>query len=179
MTTRGLGARMMLDKLKFIRGRDVEWKKAFGKVDAYIDKHVSRVLESQKSVANNGEEDESTAQKHYTLERNGKGNAGSGGFTLSAFLLLAATTGQTLSFEILKSMKYLRYVFNESLRLHTTTGFLRRVHHKHTILPLGGGPDGKAPFLVRKGSNIACDIHALHRDKSYWGNDVDDFRPER
>ncbi|TGO14020.1 hypothetical protein BTUL_0059g00050 [Botrytis tulipae] len=213
MTMRGLGARMMLGKLKFIRGRDIEWKKAFGKVHAYIDKHVSRVLESQKSVENKGEEDKSTAQKHYIpLNEMAKETQDlmdlrhqlfhvfipahdATGIAVSDIFfhlardahrwdklqrdVLAATTGQTMSFEILKSMKYLRYVFNENLRLHPTAGYLRRVCHRDTILPLGGGPDGKAPFLVRKGSNITCDIHALHRDKSYWGNDVDDFRPER
>ncbi|KAF7923846.1 uncharacterized protein EAE98_007664 [Botrytis deweyae] len=213
MTMRGLGARMMLGKLRFIRGRDIEWKKAFGKVHAYIDKHVSRVLEGQKSAENNEEEDKSTTQKQYILlnemaketqdpvdlryqlfhvfipAHDATGIAVSDIFFHLARdahrwdklrrEVLAATTGQTLSFEILKSMKYLRYVFNESLRLHPTAGFLRRVCHKDTILPLGGGPDGKAPFLIKKGSNITCDIHTLHRDKSYWGSDADDFCPER
>ncbi|TGO32543.1 hypothetical protein BHYA_0308g00050 [Botrytis hyacinthi] len=216
MTMRGLGSRMMLGKLKFIRGRDIEWKKAFGKVHAYIDKHVCRVLESQKSVENNGDEDERTTKKQYILlnemaketqdpvdlryqlfhvfipAHDATGIAVSDIFFHLARdahrwdklrrELLAATTGQTLSFEILKSMKYLRYSnqpFSPGLRLHPTAGFLQRVCYKDTILPLGGGPDGKAPFLVRKGSNITCDIHALHRDKSYCGNDVDDFRPER
>ncbi|KAF7870099.1 uncharacterized protein EAF02_009289 [Botrytis sinoallii] len=213
MTMRGLGARMMLGKLRFIRGRDVEWKKAFGKVHAYIDKHISRVLEGQKSAENNEEEDKSATQKQYILlnemaketqdpvdlryqlfhvfipAHDATGIAVSDIFFHLARdahrwdklrgEVLAATTGQTLSFEILKSMKYLRYVFDESLRLHPTAGFLRRVCHKDTILPLGGGPDGKAPFLIKEGSNITCDIYALHRDKSYWGNDADDFRPER
>ncbi|TGO27863.1 hypothetical protein BPAE_0035g00060 [Botrytis paeoniae] len=200
MTMRGLGARMMLGKLKSIRGRDIEWKKAFRKVHAYIDKHVSRVLESQKSAENREEEDKNTTQKQYILlnemaketqdpvdlryqpfhvfipAHDATGIAFSDVFFYLARdagrwdklwrEVLTATTGQTLSFEVLKSMKYLRYVFNESLRLHPTADFLRRVCHKDTILPLGGGPDGKAPFLVKKGSNITCDIHALHRDKS-------------
>ncbi|KAF5875415.1 putative cytochrome p450 alkane hydroxylase protein [Botrytis fragariae] len=214
MTMRGLGARMMLGKLKFICGRDIAWKRAFKKVHAYIDKYVTRVLESQKSAENIETEDKSSAQKRYVLLNEMAKETqdpvdlryqlfhvfipahDATGIAVSDILfhlardpdrcnklrteVLAATTAQqTLSFELLKSMKYLRYVFNESLRLHPTAGFLRRVCHKNTILPLGGGPDGQAPFLVRKGSSITCDIHTLHRDKTYWGVDADDFRPER
>ncbi|TGO47587.1 hypothetical protein BCON_0271g00080 [Botryotinia convoluta] len=199
MTMRGLGARMMLGKLKFIRGRDIEWKKAFGKVHAYIDKHVSRVLESQKSAKNREEEEKSPIQKQKRRIRLI--------YAISFYLfipahdatsiavsdvffhlardadrwdklrreVLAATTGQTLSFEVLKSMKYLRYVSVST----PPQAFYGEYVTKDTILPLSGGPDGKAPFLVKKGSDITCDIHALHRDKSYWGSDADDFRPER
>ncbi|TGO84493.1 hypothetical protein BPOR_0498g00030 [Botrytis porri] len=67
MTMRGLGARMMHGELRFIRGRDIEWKKAFGKVHTSIDKHVSRALESQKSAENNEEEDKIPTQKQYIL----------------------------------------------------------------------------------------------------------------
>lgn len=40
-------------------------------------------------------------------------------------------------------------LFPPGLRLHPTAGFLRRVCHKDTILPLDGGPDGQAPFLIK------------------------------
>lgn len=116
---------------------------------AYIDKHVSRVLESQKSVENTGDEDERTTQKQYILLNEMAKETQDAvdlryqlfhvfipahdatGIALSDIFfhlardahrwdklrreVLAATTGQTLSFEILKSMKYLRYVFNESM----------------------------------------------------------------
>jgi cytochrome P450 len=48
-----------------------------------------------------------------------------------------------------------------------------------TILPRGGGADGKAPVLVPKGCMVIYTVFALHRRKDLWGDDADDFRPER
>ena len=56
---------------------------------------------------------------------------------------------------------------------------MRRLCLEDTILPLGGGPHGRAPMLVEKGSNVVLNYHALHRDKTFWGDDADEFRPER
>ncbi|KAK3169419.1 hypothetical protein OEA41_008802 [Lepraria neglecta] len=99
---------------------------------------------------------------------------------------LAVISSGPYSFELLKSMKYMRYVFNEriglkqpGLRLHPLAGMVRRVCHKDTVLPLGGGVDGKAPIFVKRGTRVVMNIHALHRDQDLWGHDADDFRPER
>ena len=48
-----------------------------------------------------------------------------------------------------------------------------------TVLPAGGGPDGSDPLLVTRGQTIAWSSYALHRDSSFWGDDVESFRPER
>lgn len=48
-----------------------------------------------------------------------------------------------------------------------------------SILPTGGGSDGKFPLLVRKGEYINFNIYCLHHDKDIWGPDADVFRPER
>ncbi len=48
-----------------------------------------------------------------------------------------------------------------------------------TVLPAGGGPNGSDPLLVNKGQTIAWSSYALHRDASFWGDDVEFFRPER
>lgn len=54
-----------------------------------------------------------------------------------------------------------------------------RTVHKTTILPHGGGLDRSSPVLVRKGDNIAYCVYAMHRRKDLYGEDAEDFRPER
>lgn len=47
------------------------------------------------------------------------------------------------------------------------------------MLPLGGGLDGKAPLFVPAGQRILYSISSLHRRKDLFGEDADEFRPER
>lgn len=44
-----------------------------------------------------------------------------------------------------------------------------------TVLPVGGGVDGKSPLLVEKGDLIESNFRAQHRDKLFWGDDADEF----
>lgn len=55
----------------------------------------------------------------------------------------------------------------------------KRICYQDTVLPLGGGLDGKAPILVQKGTIVSTNLYALHRNKGYWGEDANSFRPER
>ena len=48
-----------------------------------------------------------------------------------------------------------------------------------TVLPVGGGPHGKDPLLIEQGELIETHIRSQLRDKAYWGDDADVFRPER
>ena len=48
-----------------------------------------------------------------------------------------------------------------------------------TTLPKGGGDDGEAPVLLRKGEAIGYSVYAMHRRKDIYGADAHDFRPER
>lgn len=50
---------------------------------------------------------------------------------------------------------------------------------KTTILPSGGGPDGTAPVLIRKGTGIGYSVYHMHRQKHIYGEDANEFRPER
>lgn len=54
-----------------------------------------------------------------------------------------------------------------------------RAAEKTTTLPVGGGPDGTAPILVRKGEAVGYCVYAMHRRKDIYGPDADQFRPER
>ncbi|KUI62352.1 Cytochrome P450 52A2 [Cytospora mali] len=48
-----------------------------------------------------------------------------------------------------------------------------------TTLPVGGGPDGKSPILVRPGEAVGYCVYAMHRRKDLYGDDAEEFRPER
>lgn len=54
-----------------------------------------------------------------------------------------------------------------------------RVAACDTVLPLGGGPDGKSPLFIPKGGIAFWSAYALHRRSDYYGYDAEDFKPER
>jgi cytochrome P450 len=48
-----------------------------------------------------------------------------------------------------------------------------------SVIPLGGGADGKSPLFVPKGTLVLYTPYAMHRRKDYYGEDADEFKPER
>ncbi|KAK9364725.1 cytochrome P450 [Lipomyces kononenkoae] len=86
---------------------------------------------------------------------------------------------QQITFESLKNATYLRYVLNEVLRLYPSVPLNNRYAVRDTILPVGGGPDGKSPVLVRKKEKVTYSVYVMHRRKDFFGDDADEFRPER
>ena len=101
-----------------------------------------------------------------------------------------------MTFELLKSMKYLQWILNEGtnlppsiqlpplipstgLRTHPTTAQSYRMALHDTQLPTGGGKDGKSPIYIRKGDTVMASMWGLHQDKTIWGEDVVEFKPER
>jgi cytochrome P450 len=89
------------------------------------------------------------------------------------------TPGEAPSLEALKSMKYLRACINESLRLHPPIPRNSREALRDTTLPVGGGVDGTAPILVPKGTQVGYQVFSMHRRKDVYGEDADEFVPER
>lgn len=84
-----------------------------------------------------------------------------------------------ITFESLKSSKYLRHVIDETLRLYPTVPSNSRVATKDTTLPRGGGKNGDKPIFVTKGTTCAYSVYTMHRNPDTWGPDADKFRPER
>ncbi|KAM3475810.1 hypothetical protein MY5147_003562 [Beauveria neobassiana] len=84
-----------------------------------------------------------------------------------------------ITFEGLKNLTYLQWCINETLRLYPIVPMNGRAAVKDTVLPLGGGPDGRSPILVKKGQDIGYSVHVMHHRTDLWGADADDFRPER
>ena len=48
-----------------------------------------------------------------------------------------------------------------------------------TVLPLGGGPDGKSPLFIPAKTNVQYSVYTMHRRKDLYGEDADEFKPER
>ncbi|KAL7949968.1 cytochrome P450 [Trichoderma barbatum] len=114
------------------------------------------------------------------------------GITLTATLCLIASTpgcqerihaeldavraqGQISSsptFEETKQLPYFQACISEAMRYHPTTGTtLPRV------VPKGGAEiDG---YFLPEGTTVGISPWVLHRDKSIFGHDADEYRPER
>lgn len=50
---------------------------------------------------------------------------------------------------------------------------------KPLALPVGGGPDGQSPILIRKGEDVIYSLYSMHRRTDLYGSDAETFRPER
>lgn len=81
--------------------------------------------------------------------------------------------------EDLKKMRYLDCILKEVLRLYPSVPVNSRAATKTTTLPLGGGPDGQSPILIRKGEAVGYCVYAMHRRKDIYGLDALSFKPER
>lgn len=84
-----------------------------------------------------------------------------------------------ITFQKLKGCRYLQHVLNETLRLHSIVAFNSRMAVRDAILPTGGGSDGGSPVFVPAGSEVNFSTHVMHRRKDLWGDDADQFVPER
>ncbi|KAG0328079.1 hypothetical protein BGZ99_006252 [Dissophora globulifera] len=75
------------------------------------------------------------------------------------------------SYEIIKCMKFTEACFLESLRIYPAVPHNIKVCMEDDILP-GGAP-------VYKGEMVAWGSWAIGRDKAIWGDDAEEYRPER
>ncbi|QSZ32545.1 hypothetical protein DSL72_002123 [Monilinia vaccinii-corymbosi] len=111
----------------------------------------------------------------YFLSRNPDTYAKLRAIVLSEF----GPAGSEISFQSLRACKYLQYVIDESLRLGAPVPLNDRTSIEDTILPRGGGPDGTKPIFMPAGSRVLVSTYAMQYRKDIWGDDADEFRPER
>jgi cytochrome P450 len=48
-----------------------------------------------------------------------------------------------------------------------------------TVLPRGGGPDGKSPIFIPKKMMVMWSAYSMHRSEDFYGEDAEEFKPER
>ncbi|KAL8751600.1 MAG: hypothetical protein Q9184_006022 [Pyrenodesmia sp. 2 TL-2023] len=90
----------------------------------------------------------------------------------------AIELGQPSS-EGMRSFTALVHFINEVLRLYPVLPIYGRMANKDTFLPIGGGPRCTSRVFVPRGTQVMVDTHALHRRPDIFGDDSDEFRPER
>ncbi|HHT7239771.1 TPA: bifunctional cytochrome P450/NADPH--P450 reductase [Bacillus cereus] len=77
----------------------------------------------------------------------------------------------TPSYKQVLNLKYIRMILNESIRLWPTAPSFDVYPKEDTII---GGQ-----YPVKKGEGLTVLLPALHRDKEVWGEDAEEFHPER
>lgn len=68
-------------------------------------------------------------------------------------------------------LTYIDQILKETLRLTPSVGAILLRARENTLL---GGE-----YRVPEGATVVMNIQALHKDRAVWGEDVDEFRPER
>ncbi|CAG8469801.1 6848_t:CDS:10 [Acaulospora colombiana] len=74
------------------------------------------------------------------------------------------------SHDKLKNLPYLNAVINEGLRLYPSTRGPGKLVTEDIVI---GG------YLIPKGTSLTVNIFGVHRSKEYWGEDSNEFIPER
>jgi cytochrome P450 len=72
--------------------------------------------------------------------------------------------------ENIKKLSYTMAVIKETLRLFPPAHTLLKTYLKDTTL---------GPWDIKEGARVVVLIKEVHRNKEYWGDNVDDFDPSR
>lgn len=80
-------------------------------------------------------------------------------------------TGSVPSHGQVRELKYIRMILNESLRLWPTAPAFVLYAKEDTLLA--------NQYPIQKDDTLIVLVSKLHRDRAVWGDDVEEFRPER
>ncbi|KAG8689224.1 cytochrome P450-dit2 [Ceratobasidium sp. 423] len=91
---------------------------------------------------------------------------------------------EVLAYDELNTLPYLDALCREVLRLYPPAPFMERVALRDWVVPLKypvKGRDGTimSEINVRKGTKVYVGIRQANRCKETWGDDADEFKPER
>jgi cytochrome P450 len=81
-------------------------------------------------------------------------------------------------------LPYLDALARETLRLYAPITFLSRTTRKDVVLPLSSPiqsttGDTISAIPIRSNTNVIIGIAAANRDREIWGDDADEWKPER
>lgn len=76
-----------------------------------------------------------------------------------------------IDFDKLNELKYLEMVINETMRLYPVVPYIFRTNTVE--VDISGG------YTIPANSTIVIPIYEIQRSKKYWGEDADEYRPER
>ncbi|KAG8882384.1 hypothetical protein FRB98_003737 [Tulasnella sp. 332] len=85
------------------------------------------------------------------------------------------STSKLPTYKDMKSLKLLRAVLNETLRLFPPITENIREMRTEGIIPTSDGP----MFVPRPGLKIMYSTNGIHMRKDLWGDDAEDFNPQR
>jgi len=92
--------------------------------------------------------------------------------------ILTSLPSESPSYEDIRGLKYLRACFNETLRLFPPVPVNERASAKATTLPRAS-PHEKPYYMPGPHSPLTYFPLFMHKRKDLWGDDADDFDPER
>jgi cytochrome P450 len=84
-----------------------------------------------------------------------------------------------MTWDNLQKCEKLGHCIYEAMRLYPTLPNIGRRAAVDTVLPTGGGLDGKQPVAVAKGTVVILCLYLMHRRPEEWGSDTEEFKPER
>ncbi|CEL62385.1 NADPH-ferrihemoprotein reductase [Rhizoctonia solani AG-1 IB] len=79
---------------------------------------------------------------------------------------------EKIKFEHLSQLTYISAVLKESLRLTPSIGEFIVASDEDQVI-------GNGKYLIKKGTTVALLVHTIGRDPTVWGDDVENFKPER
>ncbi|KAM0800708.1 cytochrome P450 [Usnea florida] len=177
---RGVGIRALLGSLKILH-RDKKWYKACQDVTDFCDKNVELALARRKHQQDREKVEEAPRSEERMCLLDEMAKETQDPIDLR-YQILSVFSPAHDGASIALSNVFFHLARNPSVCPHRLTPIAhlnQRVCLATTVLPTGGGLDGKSPLLIRKGDIVELNIRAMQRDKSFWGPDAEEFRPER
>ncbi|XP_020592846.1 cytokinin hydroxylase-like [Phalaenopsis equestris] len=84
--------------------------------------------------------------------------------------IMEVTQGESLNSSMLSRLTKMGWVWNEVLRLYSPAPNAQRQAKEEIVV---------GEVVVPKGTNMWIDVVGIHHDQALWGDDVNEFKPER